>query len=209
MIKLIKKDLILTYFSKGAITLILFFIPFVMFLIDFQIKERIIAVVIFTITYVLAIGPFEHEEKSRPHMLIQSLPIKKNEIIISKYIGMFVNYILALVYTGIGLWIIKFLGNSSVDSLNLSIIKITLPIVIIFHSIILPILIRLSTKVASAIGMGIFVFINNTYLIYDYEKTCMRLLETSKPLLVPIMVIIILFISIGLSIALYENRDLT
>lgn len=163
MLKLIRKDLKLNFSNKESLLLTLLFIPFIMLLLDFSVNEQAIAVMIFATNYVLTITPFGYEEKSKPLILIQSLPITKKETVISKYIIIFINYILVIVYTYIYLWIISFFGNRNLDSFNISIIRLTLPIVILFVSTILPAYFRLVPRFANAVGVGVFIFTSNTF----------------------------------------------
>lgn len=67
--------------------------------------------------------PFSYEIQTRSHILLQSLPIKKRDVVVSKYLSIFLNYIVGFGVAGIYLWIINLLGFINVDNVNISLIK--------------------------------------------------------------------------------------
>ena len=152
---------------------------------------------------------FYYEEKSKPQILINLLPIRKREIVFSKYLMVFFCYLIGIIYVGLALWLAKFLGYSLHANINIPMIKITLPIVLIHQSIILPLSFGISDRLANAISTGLLVFVNNTYLTYNFERTSRRLLNNSNRFSVALIVILILVISNIVSIVLYENKELT
>lgn len=208
MFKLIRKDLLLALSNKFNLISTLLFAPLLLFFMDFQVNEKIIVIIICGMSFFLLSLSFYYVDKLKPEVLIQSLPIRKREIVLSKYMLVFLCYLIGVIYVSILFKVAEFLGYSITANLNISIIKITLPLVIIHQSIILPISFGISDRLTNGIGTGLLVFINNFYLMHDFERTSRMLLNSSNRFSVALIVILIFVLSIIVSITLYENKDL-
>ncbi|NLY84992.1 MAG: ABC-2 transporter permease [Tissierellia bacterium] len=208
MFKLIRKDLLLALSNKFYLISTLLFAPLLLFFMDFQVNEKIIVIIIYGMSFFLLSLSFYYVDKLKPEVLIQSLPIRKREIVLSKYMLVFLCYLIGVIYVSILFKVAEFLGYSITANLNISIIKITLPLVIIHQSIILPISFGISDRLANSIGTGLLVFINNFYLMHDFERTSRMLLNSSNRFSVALIVILIFVLSIIVSITIYKNKDL-
>ena len=208
MFKLIRKDLLLALSNKFYLISTLLFAPLLLFFMDFQVNEKIIVIIIYGMSFFLLSLSFYYVDKLKPEVLIQSLPIRKREIVLSKYMLVFLCYLIGVIYVSILFKVAEFLGYSITANLNISIIKITLPLVIIHQSIILPISFGISDRLANSIGTGLLVFINNFYLMHDFERTSRMLLNRSNRFSVALIVILIFVLSIIVSITIYKNKDL-
>lgn len=208
MFKLIRKDLLLALSNKFYLISTLLFAPLLLFFMDFQVNEKIIVIIIYGMSFFLLSLSFYYVDKLKPEVLIQSLPIRKREIVLSKYMLVFLCYLIGVIYVSILFKVAVFLGYSITANLNISIIKITLPLVIIHQSIILPISFGISDRLANSIGTGLLVFINNFYLMHDFERTSRMLLNSSNRFSVALIVILIFVLSIIVSITIYKNKDL-
>lgn len=208
MFKLIRKDLLLALSNKFYLISTLLFAPLLLFFMDFQVNEKIIVIIIYGMSFFLLSLSFYYVDKLKPEVLIQSLPIRKREIVLSKYMLVFLCYLIGIIYVSILFKVAEFLGYSITANLNISIIKITLPLVIIHQSIILPISFGISDRLANSIGTGLLVFINNFYLMHDFERTSRMLLNSSNRFSVALIVILIFVLSIIVSITIYKNKDL-
>lgn len=208
MFKLIRKDLLLALSNKFYLISTLLFAPLLLFFMDFQVNEKIIVIIICGMSFFLLSLSFYYVDKLKPEVLIQSLPIRKREIVLSKYMLVFLCYLIGVIYVSILFKVAEFLGYSITANLNISIIKITLPLVIIHQSIILPISFGISDRLANSIGTGLLVFINNFYLMHDFERTSRMLLNSSNRFSVALIVILIFVLSIIVSITIYKNKDL-
>lgn len=208
MFKLIRKDLLLALSNKFNLISTLLFAPLLLFFMDFQVNEKIIVIIIYGMSFFLLSLSFYYVDKLKPEVLIQSLPIRKREIVLSKYMLVFLCYLIGVIYVSILFKVAEFLGYSITANLNISIIKITLPLVIIHQSIILPISFGISDRLANGIGTGLLVFINNFYLMHDFERTSRMLLNSSNRFSVALIVILIFVLSIIVSITIYKNKDL-
>jgi len=208
MFKLIRKDLLLALSNKFYLISTLLFAPLLLFFMDFQVNEKIIVIIIYGMSFFLLSLSFYYVDKLKPEVLIQSLPIRKREIVLSKYMLVFLCYLIGVIYVSILFKVAEFLGYSITANLNISIIKITLPLVIIHQSIILPISFGISDRLANSIGTGLLVFIKNFYLMHDFERTSRMLLNSSNRFSVALIVILIFVLSIIVSITIYKNKDL-
>lgn len=208
MFKLIRKDLLLALSNKFDLISTLLFAPLLLFFMDFQVNEKIIVIIICGMSFFLLSLSFYYVDKLKPEVLIQSLPIRKREIVLSKYMLVFLCYLIGVIYVSILFKVAEFLGYSITANLNISILKITLPLVIIHQSIILPISFGISDRLANGIGTGLLVFINNFYLMHDFERTSRMLLNSSNRFSVALIVILIFVLSIIVSITIYKNKDL-
>ncbi|CAK7077185.1 ABC-2 transporter permease [Tissierella sp.] len=201
MLNLIKKDFLLTFSNKQSWILIILYVPFILFTMGTD-NEFVVNLMIYTFVYMLATMPFGYEVQTKPHILLQSLPIKKRDIVISRYLSIFVNYVIGFVITGGYLWIISLLGFIDVDNFNLSLVGYTLPIVLLSLSISLPALFRLPPKIASIANIFVYIFIMNFVIVTSYKFQ-----DILNGLGLPVIAAIVYLLSMGISLWLYETRD--
>ena len=201
MLNLIKKDFLLAFSSKSTLIFIILYVPFILFTIGTD-NKFIGSLMIYTFVYMLTTISFGYDAQVKTHILLQSLPIRKRDIVISKYLSIFINYTIGFVITGSYLWIIKLLGFIDVDTFNLSLVESTLPIILLSLSISLPALFRLPPKIANIINMFIYIGIMN-FVIIPFSQYGNLL----NGLGLLIIAVIVYFLSIGISLWLYETRD--
>lgn len=202
MLNLIKKDFLLTFSNKQSWILIILYVPFILVIMGTA-KGFTVNLMIYTFVYMLTTIPFGYEVQTKPHILLQSLPIKKRDIVISRYLSIFVNYIVGFVCTVGYLWIISLLGFIDVDSFNLSLIESTLPVILLSLSISLPALFRLPPKIANVINTFIYIIIMNFVIMQSYKFD-----GIFNGLGLTIIAVIVYLLSMVISLWLYEERDL-
>lgn len=201
MFNLIKKDFLLTFSNKQSWILIILYVPFILFTMGTD-KGFAVNLMIYTFVYMLTTIPFGYEIQTKPHILLQSLPIKKRDIVISRYLSIFVNYIVGFVCTVGYMWIISLLGFVNVDNISLSLVESTLPIVVLSLSISLPALFRLPPKIANVVNIFIYIGIMN-FVIIPFGQYG----NLFNGVGLPIISAIVYLVSIGISLWLYETRD--
>ena len=201
MLNLIKKDFLLVFSSKQSWIFIILYVPFILFTIGTD-NKFIGGLMIYTLAYMLTTISFGYDTQIKTHILLQSLPIRKRDIVISKYLSIFINYTIGFVVTGGYLWIINLLGFIDVDIFNLSLVESTLPIILLSLSISLPALFRLPPKIANVINMFIYIGIMN-FVIIPFGQYG----NLFNGLVLPIISAIVYLLSIGISLWLYETRD--
>lgn len=201
MLNLIKKDFLLTFSNKQSWILIILYVPFILFTMGTS-KGFAVNLMIYTFVYMLTTIPFGYEIQTKPHILLQSLPIKKRDIVISRYLSIFVNYIVGFVCTVSYMWIISLLGFVNVDNISLSLVESTLPIAVLSLSISLPALFRLPPKIANIVNIFVYIGIMN-FVIIPFGQYG----NLFNGLGLPIISAIVYLVSIGISLWLYETRD--
>lgn len=207
--------------QKRTIGLSLLFIFFFTFTLS-EIGPSGLVVNILAVTYMLALGASAVEDKNNSDIMLVSLPIKKNTIVSSKYISV---YIFAL-YAAL----INLLIYLTINQLNLpievlpytsegfffSIVAVTL-----FCSITLPLIFKygyLKSRVISIILFFVFIagglsLVDNLIKNEDsiFAQKISNLISTSSDIqiafLILVPVIIIVFISYILSLNFYKNRE--
>lgn len=206
MLNLIKKDFILTFSTKSSLFLIALYIPLMNLIMGGEKAETIISIMIISLIYILTIIPLSYDKRGKSNILIQSLPVKRKDVVISKYISIFINLILGIIIVACYLWMVSLFGIRIVDSLNFSVIISTLPIVFLSLSISLPILIRAPVKIAN--------FFNGAMVGIIISSVSGNVVNTSSnsindPRFLFIIVALAYIVSMILSIWMYEEQELT
>ncbi|MDF1511352.1 ABC-2 transporter permease [Robertmurraya sp. DFI.2.37] len=218
MYHLIKKDVIM---QKRAIGFSLLFIFFFTFTLS-EIGPSGLVVNILAVTYMLALGASAVEDKNNSDLMLVSLPIKKDTIVSSKYISVyifafyavFVNYLIYLIVNQLNLPI-KVLPFTS-SGLFFSLVAVSL-----FCSITLPLIFKygfLKSRVISFILFFVFIAGGSTLVDHLSKKedsifiqSISTLFHSSSDaqiaLLLFIPVVIILFISYLISLNFYKHRE--
>lgn len=213
MLSLIKKDFKLIFGSKQTVFFMLLYIPIMLLLIENDSsREYIYMIIIMTYAYMITTMTFSYDVTYKTHLLVQSLPVKKNEIVISKYILLFINFIISVIYGGIYIWILNKLNISNIDFFNLSKLKIALPVVIIALSMALPAFIRLPSKIASFVNIFIYVTIVNFFgmNVSNLENILSNsLFSMFNGFGFTLVALVIMVVSMITSIMLYRSRDFT
>ena len=123
MLKLIRRDLMLLFANWQLIIFLLFIPPVLSLIMGVDKINEIMMINIFIIGYFFTTITFSYETRIKPYLLIQSLPVTRVELVVSKYFFTFINFIIGLVYTVGALWIIQYFKILNVDSLDYSYIR--------------------------------------------------------------------------------------
>ncbi len=210
MINLIKKDLLVSYSNKISIIMILMYFPLILLILGTRDINSIFIFSTFSFCFIMIKIPFSYEIKDKPHIFIQSLPVKKSDIVISKYISILVNFAIAIVYTFVYMWISSVIGLIDVDKIELSTILYTLAITIVALSISLPTQFRFSPKMANFLNM--FLYIGMINIIIAGGDTVLKLINLDFHNLYNLLglvggILALYLISIVISISLYKTRN--
>lgn len=209
MINLIKKDLKLNFAIKASLISLVLFLPFMLIVMGIKEGEKLYSLMILSYGYILMNMPLKYDAREKPHMLIQSLPVKKRDVVISKYISMLIYYLIGLVYTWIVFNLLDLVGFGINGSLSLITIKETFFIFIPVTSISLPAYLRLPPKLGNILNVIIYVTMLNLFVFMPGGNNLMNIVNkySSNGLMMTIIIAIIYFLSMGISILLYETRD--
>ena len=205
MLKLIRKDLLLLLanWQIGLISLLL--MPFLVLVIGADKVSEVMIANIIIMGYFLTTLTFSYEIRIKPYLLIQSLPLKRSEVVISRYLSTFINFIIGVVYTVTYLWVIKYFNILNVDSFNIYLIKEALLIIMLGLSISLAGFFILKPKIATIITTSVYLIGLNFFFIQP--ETSFRRYEIPNE--IGIIIVVLYFVSLGLSLWFYERKDLT
>lgn len=205
MINLIRRDLVLLFSSKSTIITLLLFIPLFSLILGMEPGYSIVLLSIVTLGYMLTLVSFNFEVKNKPYVSILSLPIKRREVVISKYIEIFINYIIAVVFAFIYSKILSVFGVNITGNFDIFTLKQAFLILIVGLSISLPLQFLLPPKIANFINTLFYISILNYFSVRLGDE----IFENLSGMVQFTLSIVIFFISMGLSILLYKKRDLS
>lgn len=210
MLGMIKRDLILMLSSKRERLFLLLYIPFLVVVVESNDPKWLYFVVLITYTYLISISSFTYDVIGKSIYMMTSLPITKKEVVIYKYLSLFVYFFLTIVYAGVYLWIINALKIKNVDYFNIEVIKKAIPTLLFSTSIVFPSYFKFEPKIAQithiVVFMLIFIAIVNGGFVG--ENSIVARFGLFKDVNIYFSSIFIYLVSLLLSIKLYENRDL-
>ncbi|WP_333638110.1 ABC-2 transporter permease [Tissierella praeacuta] len=207
MLNLIRKDLLLNFSSKQSVIFLILFFPFMLLVLETN-STNIYSLMILSYGYVLNNMPFKYEVINKTHMLMQSLPIKKRDVVLSKYISIFINYFLGVILVGIYFGIISVFRIKIGEGLSISLIWQTLIIFIFITSISLPAYFRLPPRLGNIVNVMIYIIIINIFVIGSSDNIDILTALNGQRFNLPIITPIVYLISMLISIVLYETKDL-
>lgn len=211
MFKLIKKDLTLMFSNNMQKILMLILGPMFLIIIEADHMDWLYLLILISYSYVLIITPFSFDTTNKTISLINSIPIKRKEIVVYRYLSVFVYILISIIYVAVYMWIIDKTGLINIEYFNLSMIKIAIPYIMVLASIMFPTNFRFEPGLSQIIN----TFIYSATIIFlfnlaepskDMSSNMFFKLLTNSNFI--ILAIIVYMLSMVLSIRLYENRDL-
>lgn len=197
---LIKKDLILAFGNRQMYFLLLYPL-LLLFILGLEQTGVILLGSIMSLSFLLTITSFAYEEKSGPRYFLHSLPIKRWEIIFSKYLSVLVYFTLSLLYTYFYGWILELFGVKALAFFDLSLIQNALILTLSSLSLALPLFYLLPPKIARFAYIFIFILLTNFLVL---EKDVDIIGQIPYPFLVGLLYLI----SLGVSMAIYKYKDI-
>lgn len=209
MFNLIKKDMLINYFNRSSLILLVFYIPFVILVIGPQDPNRVFIFSVYSFVFMMIRMPFAYEIKDKPHIFIQSLPVKKIDIVISKYVSIFINFIIGTIYTLLYMWVMNLIGLLYMEKFEMFTILTTLGFTVLAQSISLPTHFSFTPKTANFLNMGIYILILN-FIVIDGD-ILLRFLSLDLHNFYTILELLgaisaVYLISMSLSVWLYQTR---
>lgn len=218
MYHLIKKDLLMQ--KKVLIFALLYLLLFTFFIAKNEPTGLMVGILV--VTYLLSLGSAALEDKNNSDIMLLSLPIKKNTIVFSKYLSVYI-FATAVI-------LINYLIYLIVDIFNipLSIHQITfeglaggLIAVTLFCAISFPLLFKLGYAKSKTVNLFLFfgfVFLSGPIVSIIDEQDRIALQDwltrfiqegsnIEKALLIAIPLLLILGISYKLSLTFYSRRE--
>lgn len=210
MLGILKRDLLLILTDKQIISILILYVPLLLFLADSYVPEIMYYVILIAYTYIMLMTPFTYDVKGQSKYIMTSMPITRREFVLYKYISTFFYLALTIVYVGVYLWIINLLNLVTVDYFNLDMIVKAIPMIMIFVSIVFPSYFKFDYKIGRIIQMILFLtfFITVGNMAFTGNKGVLGLIENLQWDYIMIGAIILYILSLLLSIKIYKNRDL-
>lgn len=209
MVNLIKKDMRVNFSNNFTIIIILFYFPLILLNLGAENTNMLFMFSGVSFAFILAIIPFAYEIKDKCHIFIQSLPVTKKDIVISKYISIFINCVVGIVYTFVYMWIFNLIGLINMNIIGIPIILSTLGFTILVLSISLPMQFRFTSMTANFLNMFFYMLI--IIFIMRSEDIFFRILNLDLNNVYTILGIVggligVYFLSMAISISLYKTR---
>lgn len=206
MFNLIRKDFLVTFANKFAFYLLLGMVPLLMLFMDNFDSNMIFMYSVLTFVFICTRTPFAYEIKDKPHLLIQSLPVTKTDIVISKYLSFFIYFTIGAVFTLVYLLFLTLLGFINISNLMLETVIITLATSILLLSISLPAEFMFSPKTSNLVNIIVYVIFLNFFIIGDSPLLQFINLFSDFRIGIALIIFVVYFLSIGISVLLYRNR---
>lgn len=216
MLNLIMKDLLIQ--KKTLVISVLFSIIY-MFAFQHSGDFSAIAIIIPSlITYLLMMNACAYDDKNRADILLNSLPIDRDDIIVSKYLSAYIFLLIGIAITVVVSCFVKFAGINNVSIFNLKYILCCIIMNTILVSVFLPVYFKFGNTRARYFNIAFFmiVFSMSAALASYFRKGKFPMVVTyfiNKPIwLVAALLIgaalIMLLISMLLAMKFYLNKDL-
>lgn len=217
MLHLIKKDILMQKRS-----LALSFVLMIFFTVTFSNVGPIgLAIAILAITYQLALGASALEDKNNSDVILISFPIKKEIIVLAKYLSIFVYTIYATIGYSLISLLVKVLPISYEVPLTLLSVVIAIAYVMLYFSLTFPLIFRygyLKSKIPNLIIFFVLVFGGSALLAnisqnseFNWSQSIMEFISALSPvglglvMLVPLLVLLV--VSYFVSLGFYKRRE--
>lgn len=174
------------------------------------------------VTFILITTSSATEDKNNVYILLNSLPIKRSHIVLSKYLSIFVYIIIGTVYYYLAITIINVIGMSpEVSYISFQGIVIAILVVSLLNGIYLPMLFKVGYTKTRTISSILFLsfFFGVSYIIDFFRESenikiigsivnfLSNLSSTQLNMITIGLTIIVLLISYALSLRFYNNRE--
>lgn len=216
MINLIKKDFAITFSKKNA-AIFLAYCLFIITVMDTFSSDNIYILIINTIAYFLVSESFIYDERTKGEYIINSLPVKREEIVLSRYLSL-IFYIFAATVFAAALGSLTALMNiGNIGFINMNVIKKVFVSSILMISLVIPLFYKFGYRTIKIlyllIYMSFFSFITaiQDIVTLDFVKKIMVFMETNKGLidiLSTIILICLVIISAIISLQVYRKKDI-
>lgn len=217
MLNLILKDILI---QKKSFLYALCYGVFIFFVFPVSLETRYIMGIV-AIAYIFISTANQLDDKNKSDVVLNSIPIKRQSIVIAKFFSVGVFYIIGLVTMGVMGAMINIIGTSSLRLINSNDILFSLLCVGLLASIYHPIYFKFGHQGSRILSMFLFLaafFIPNFLINYlgENEKTILvqritTLVNDSSwwmfGSLMMLLLLMALLVSAGLSVRVYRNRE--
>lgn len=205
MLNLIRKDFMSVSTSKWGLVAYFIGIPFVILLLR---NEDGISTYVMGMFAVIIINILSKEElKGNLNILMASLPVKKHQIVISRYISSYLLFFISSGYVILMMYILGKLGiYSNLQQISNDAIKFIMGVAIIALSISIPISLFSNMDLGTSFFIVAWCLNRAEAYISDNGESSFGLSKSGNSILLIIVFIAFTF-SIALSLMEYKNRE--
>lgn len=205
MLNLLKIELRSSKFKWANMIIVLLFISRIALVYIFKNAEHNYISETYLIAIAFGFLFVGDSEVNKADIIMNSIPVRKRDIVNNNYTISLLTFVISLIYTLIYILCLKILGFVQVEAFTIRHVIVSLSIVIIHTSILLPIY-HLSPRILYAISAGISFYIGRS--IVNFNALAIEgLLVGKKTMIFFIVSLIVLFISIWISYHNYNNRE--
>lgn len=216
MINLIKKDLAIAFSNKNA-AIFLAYCLFIITVIDTFSSDNIYILIISTIAYFLVSESFIYDERTKGEYIINSLPVKREEIVLSRYLSLIFYISAATVFAATIGALTALMNIGNIGFINMNVIKKVFVSSILMISLVIPLFYKFGYRTIKIIYLLIYMlffsFITSfpNIITLNFVKDLMTFIQTNKCLINILSIIILIFlviISITISLQVYRKKDI-
>lgn len=214
MLNLIKKDILI---QKRTLPLLCIFM--IIFTLNSQNNpDGYIYIAGVTIGYILTVGALAYDETYNGNILINSLPLTRKDIVLSRYISVFFFTILSLIF----LTFISLIFNSTgISDLKIKYISITdiktiTSTILLLSSIMIPVFLKFGTKLGKLFNFIVFFifFSISSFIMQNKDEMLIRnilgfIVNNGVKLTIigSLILAFIYILSMYFSFKIYDNKD--
>lgn len=216
MLNLIKKDFAIT-FNKKTTAIFLVYCLFIITIMDTLSSDNIYILIITTIAYFLVSESFIYDEKTKGEYVINSLPVKRGEIVISRYFSLVVYILAATVFAAALGSIAALIGIGNIGFINTTIVKKVFITNVMMTSLASPFFYKFGYRTVKIFYLLIYMSLFSLLtaipdiITLNFVKKLMIFIEINKGLIDILSVIVLVFliiISMLISLRVYEKKDI-
>lgn len=214
MFKFIYKDLAL---QKSTIRFMLVFLVVVLVIMNTMDSDGKYLVFATSVVYCLTITGFAYDEKAKGEYIINSMPVTRDEVVLSKYFSMLIYTVWVVIFIGLLGYLINILGlNIGLRMMNLKVIRNILIANVLICSINFPVIFKFGYRKGKIVGtLTYIVLFSCTAAAFDVSSkdspSILMTLGTGSAavnVLIFVTLAAIALISLITSMKVYETKDL-
>jgi hypothetical protein len=164
MFSLIKKDLLI----QKSYLFYLIFVALIAIISFSGLKGAIFLPVTFILTYVFMQHACYCDDKNNAHLLLNSLPLSRKKIVLSRYLSLFVFFTISLGFCAVLGWISELIFSDFIHfSFPVEGVAAVLAAVLLMNSIGLPVFYTFGYSKARIVNVILFIGIFNAFLFWE------------------------------------------
>lgn len=208
MLSLIIKDIVI---QKRMIPFTLLYVVVFIILTAGNYNKGSVYIIGVTVAFMFSLGAIQYDEKCKADNIIASLPLKRKDIIISRYLGTIFFTAASTLFITMFVWLINFINIKSVNisAMNINDIKIIAITTLVMMSVIIPLNLKFGINKAKIITFALY-FTFFTIALSIYNNVNEEPIRTIYLFFIKnglFLAILLFAVSFVFSIFIYENKD--